>query len=410
MEIIQLSKKEIEKGKIILKILDGKLIKKQACKILHLSLRQIYRLCKKYKDQGLIGLTHKNRGKSSNRKLSSRIRKQVLELINKHYSDFGPQLIKEQLEERHHIRLSREWIRLLMIKENLWEVNKRKNLPLYQRRERRPCEGDLIQIDGSYEKWFEDRANKCCLINMVDDATGKIQELYFVDHESTENYFMAFKRYINRQGCPLAVYTDKHMIFKSPIGNLTQFGRSMKELKIELIHANSPQAKGRVERSHGTLQDRLIKMMRIEKISSIEEGNKYLEKFRIDYNKRFARKPKKSKNAHRPLSEEENLNTILCIKEQRKISKNINIQYKNKTYQITPKGNARRLIGKTILLYEIDDKIVLEYMGEQYNYTIFEDQPYIENIMDRKKIDAFLDKKKPMSIIQRQRRKMATNF
>jgi len=410
MEIIQLSKKEIERGKIIIKILDGKLTKKQTCKILRLSLRQIYRLCKKYKDQGLIGLAHKNRGKSSNRKIGPSARLKALELINKHYSDFGPQLIKEQLEERHHIRLSREWIRSLMIEKNLWKVNKRKNLPLYRRRERRPCEGDLIQIDGSYEKWFEDRNNKCCLINMVDDATGKIQELYFTEHESTESYFEAFKRYINRHGCPLAVYTDRHMIFKSPKGNTTQFGRAMKELKIELIHANSPQAKGRVERSHGTLQDRLIKMMRLEKISSMEEGNKFLENFRIDYNKRFARKPKNTQNAHRDHSEEENLNNILCVKEQRKISKNLNIQYKNKTYQIIPKGNGRRLIGKTILLYEMDNKVALEYMSERYDYTIFEDQPYVENVMDRKKIDAFLDKNKPMPIIQKHRRKIATNF
>jgi len=410
MEIIQLSKKEIKRGQVIIKILDGKLIKKQACQLLNLSIRQIYRLCKKYKKQGLQGLAHKNRGKSSNKKISSSLRSKVLELINKYYPDFGPQLIKEQLKERHHIRLSREWIRALMIEENLWKVNKRKNLPLYQRRERRPCEGDLLQIDGSYEKWFEDRADKCCLINMVDDATGKIQELYFTEHESIESYFTAFKTYINRLGCPSAVYTDRHMIFKSPKGNLTQFGRAMKELKIELIHANSPQAKGRVERSHETLQDRLIKMMRLENISSIEEGNKYLENFRIKYNKRFARKPKNFKNTHREYSEEGKLNNILCIKEERKISKNLNIQYKHKTYQIIPKGNGRRLIGKTILLYKMDDKIALEYMSERYDYTIFEDQPYVENVMDRKKIDAFLDKKKPMPIIQRLRKKIATKF
>jgi len=234
--------------------------------------------------------------------------------------------------------------------------------------------------------------------------------MHFTEHESTESYFKAFKRYINRHNCPLAVYTDRHMIFKSPKNNKTQFGRAMEELKIDLIFANSPQAKGRVERSHATLQDRLIKIMRLEKISSIEEGNKFLEKFRLDYNKRFARKPKNSKNAHRPLSEQENLKTILCIKEQRKISKNLNIQYKHKTYQLIPKGNGRRLIGKTIAVYEIDDKVTLECMGEVYEYTIFEDQPYVENIMDRKKIDAFLDKKKPMPIIQRQRRKIATNF
>ena len=356
------------------------------------------------------GLAHKNRGKSSNRKISSNLRLQVLELINKNYFDFGPQLIKEQLEERHHIRLSREWIRALMIEKNIWKVNKRKNLPLYQRRERRSCEGDLIQIDGSYEKWFEYRADKCCLINMVDDATGKIQRLYFTEHESTESYFSAFKSYINRLGCPSAVYSDRHMIFKSPKGNTTQFGRAMKELKIELIYANSPQAKGRVERSHSTLQDRLIKMMRLEKISSMKEGNEYLEKFRIDYNKRFSRKPKDARNAHRSYSERENLNNILCVKEQRKISKNLNIQYKHKTYQIIPKGNGRRLIGKTILLSEINNKIVLEYLGEQYDYNIYEDQPYFERVMDRKKLEAFLDKKKSMPIIQRHRRKIATNY
>ena len=405
-----MSKKELERGEMIVNILNEKLSKKNACLSMNLSLRQTYRLCKKYKEQGLKGLAHKNRGKSSNRKISSSKCSRVLELINKHYSDFGPQLIKEQLEERHQIRLSREWIRTLMIEKNLWKVNKRKNLPLYQRRERRPSEGDLIQIDGSYEKWFEDRAPKCCLINMVDDATGKIQFLYFTEHESTESYFISMKHYINRHGCPLALYSDRHMIFKSPKGNATQFGRAMKELKIELIHANSPQAKGRVERSHATLQDRLIKMMRLEKISSIDEGNKYLEIFRIDYNRRFARKPISKKNTHRDYSEHENINNILCIKEQRKISKNLNIQYKHKTYQIIPKGNGRRLIGKTILLSEINNKIVLEYLGEQYDYNTYEDQPYVENVMDRKKLEAFLDKKKPMTIIQRHRRNISTNF
>jgi len=409
MEIIQLSKKEIERAEIIVKILDNTLTKKKASQIMNISLRQTYRLCYEYKKQGIKGLAHKNRGKSSNRKINSNTRSQVLELIKHRYSDFGPQLIKEQLEERHHLRLSREWIRSFMIKENIWKVNKRKNLPLYQRRERRSHEGSLLQIDGSYEYWFEDRASKCCLINMVDDATGKIKKIFFTDHESTESYFKVFKDYIKVHGIPLAVYTDRHMIFKSPIGNLTQFGRAMKELNIELIHANSPQAKGRVERSHGILQDRLIKMMRLEKISSIEEGNKYLEKFRIDYNKRFARKPKNTENVHRIYSEDINLDNILCIKEQRKISKNLNIQYNHKTYQIIPKGNGRRLIGKTILLYELDNKIVLEYMGDRYEYKIFEDQPY-NNVMDRKKLEAFLDKKQPMTIIQRHRRKIAINF
>ncbi len=215
-----MSKKELERGEMIVNILNEKLSKKNACLSMNLSLRQTYRLCKKYKEQGLKGLAHKNRGKSSNRKISSSKCSRVLELINKHYSDFGPQLIKEQLEERHQIRLSREWIRTLMIEKNLWKVNKRKNLPLYQRRERRPSEGDLIQIDGSYEKWFEDRAPKCCLINMVDDATGKIQFLYFTEHESTESYFISMKHYINRHGCPLALYSAEVPFFFNLISAL----------------------------------------------------------------------------------------------------------------------------------------------------------------------------------------------
>lgn len=405
-----MSKKELKRGEIIVKIMEGTLNTKTASYILSLSLRQTYRLYKKYKAEGLSGLAHKNRGRCSKRKRNPNTRKQALELIKSKYPDFGPQLIKEQLEERHHLRLSREWIRKLMIEENIWKVNKRKNLHFYQRRERRSKEGELIQIDGSYEKWFEDRGPKCCLINMIDDATGKLQELRFVDHESLNNYFKVLKSYIKNHKRPLALYSDRHMIFKSPKNNITQFGRAMKELGIELIHANSPQAKGRVERSFGTLQDRLIKMMRLENISSFEEGNKYLKNFKNDYNRRFSRKPKSNENAHRDLSEDIKLDYVLCKKEKRKVSKNLTIQYKHKTYQLTPKGNSRRLVGKSILLYELGKNIALEYMGNHYDYTIYEERPYVETVMCRKKMEAFLDKKRPMSIIERQRRKKTINF
>jgi transposase len=406
MEIIKMSKKELKRGEIMPKVIKGHLTKKNASYMLNLSLRQIYRLCREYKQKGLLGLVHKNRGKASNKKISSKTKKQVLELIQKKYIDFGPQLIKEQLEERHNMYFSREWIRILMIKENIWKVNSRKNLKLYQRRERRAKEGELVQIDGSYEKWFEDRAKKCCLISMIDDATGKIKELLFVDHESTDNYFVVLKNYLKNHKIPIALYSDRHMIFKSPKGNFTHFSRAMKELGVELIYANSPQAKGRVERSFQTLQDRLIKLMRLDSISSIEEGNNYLKKFKEDYNKRFARSPKNEENAHREIPKEIKLDYILCKKEERKVSKKLTIQYKNKIYQLIPKGNSRRLIGKTILLYNVKGKIFLEYMEEHYDYTIYEERQYSENVMCRKKIEAFLDRKKPMSIIERHRRKV----
>lgn len=411
MEIIKMTKQELKKGEIMEKILEGTLDKQKASNILNLSLRQIHRLYKRYIEEGVTGLAHKNRGKSSNRKISFSTRKYVLKLIKSKYFDFGPQLIKEQLEESHNLCLSREWLRQLMIEQNLWKVNKRKNLPFYQRRERRSKEGELIQIDGSYEKWFENRAAKCCLINMIDDATGKLKELRFVGHESVDNYFSLLKSYIKNYKRPIAIYSDRHTIFKSPKkGNETQFSRALKELDIELIHANTPQAKGRVERSFGTLQDRLIKMMRLENISSIEEGNKYLKNFKIDYNRRFSKKPKSTKNAHRDIPEGIKLDYVLCKKEERKVSKNLTFQYKNKIYQIIPKGNSTRLVGKAILLYETKEKIILEYMGEHYDYTIYEERPYVNTVMCRKQMEAFLDKKRPMSIIERHRRKKATNF
>jgi transposase len=321
MEIIRMSKKELRRGEILSRVVSGDLTQRKASEELGLSLRQVKRLCKRLKEGGIKGLAHRNRGRASPKKISSSTTASVLELIRRDYKDFGPQLIKEQLEERNHIYISRECIRALMIKEGLWQVKKRKTGLYFQQRNRRAREGDLLQIDGSPEHWFEDRGPKCCLINMVDDATGKIMECRFVKEECLEGYFQGMKRYIETYGRPLAIYSDRHTIFKSPKSeekpSLTQFGRAMKELDIELIYANTPQAKGRVERSHGVLQDRLIKMMRLEGISSIKEGNIYLEKFRQDYNERFGKPPRNQEDAHRELSTDKDLDKILCRKEVR---------------------------------------------------------------------------------------------
>ena len=414
MEIIKVSKKELYRGEVIAKAYCKEITQKVASEELGIGIRQIKRLCKEYKKNGMLGLIHGNRGRSSNKKISSSTRARILELIRNDYPDFGPQLIMEQLEERHQIKVSNEWIRILMIQEGIWQVKKRKNKRYYQRRSRRPREGELLQIDGSPEYWFEDRREKCSLINMVDDATGKIMELRFVENECLDGYFQSMKRYIERFGRPLAIYSDRHTIFKSPKEDgklrLSQFGRAMKELGIELIHANSPQAKGRVERAHGTLQDRLIKLMRLEKISSIEEGNAYLEGFRVEYNHRFGRAPHSSENAHRELPSGMILEKVLCRKENRKISKSLEVAYKHKTYQIETKGNDRKLVGKTVQVVEHINGIIIEFDGEEFEYRLFEDQPYQESVMDRKTIDAFIDKKKPMTMIERYRKGKAVNF
>lgn len=414
MEIIKMSKKELYRGEVIAKASCKEITQKAASEELGISLRQVKRLSKQYKQKGMLGLIHRNRGRSSNKKISPSTRTRILELIGNSYPDFGPQLIMEQLEERHQIKVSREWIRILMIEEGIWQAKKRKSTRYYQRRNRRPREGELLQIDGSPEYWFEDRRGKCSLINMVDDATGKIMELRFVEAECLEGYFQGMKRYIGRFGRPLAIYSDRHTIFKSPKEDgklrLSQFGRAMKELGIELIHANSPQAKGRVERVHGTLQDRLIKLMRLENISSIEEGNTYLESFRVEYNLRFGRAPHSSENAHKKLPNGTDLEKVLCRRESRKISKSLEVAYKHKIYQIGTIGNDKKLVGKTVQVIEHINGVIIEFDGEEFEYKLFEDQPYQETVMDRKKVDAFIDKKKPMSMIERRRKGIAVNF
>jgi transposase len=414
MEVMPLSTKELRIVEIISKVVNGGLTQKKASEEINMSLRQVKRLCKRFKEEGIKGLMHKSRGNPSGRKICLSRRMQVLNLIKHDYIDFGPQLIKEQLEERNGVVLSREWIRQLMIQEGLWKVKRRKERYYYQRRTRRSREGELLQVDGSPEYWFEDRGPKCCLINMVDDATSKIMECRFTEEECLDGYFKGMKYYIQKYGRPMAVYSDQHTIFKSPKSeekpNLTQFGRAMKELGIELIHANSPQAKGRVERSHGTLQDRLIKMMRLKGISSIEEGNVYLEEFRKDYNSRFGKEAQSKEKANREIPSSMNLDDILCTKEARKVTKNLEVHYKHKVYQILPNRNCKKLIGASVLISELKKGITIEHDGKKMEYKVYGEQFYQEAVMDRKRINAFLDRKKPLTALQKRKRGNALNF
>jgi transposase len=183
--IIQMSERELKRGEWIARVVAGVCPQKKAAAKLGLSVRQIKRLCARYRSHGVSGVAHRGRGKISNRRIAADERKQVCAIISEQYPDFGPQLVSETLERRHGLKFSREWLRQLMIDEGLWEAKQRKFIGVHQRRERRSREGELIQIDGSYHKWFEDRGPACCLINMIDDATGRLKELRFVEHEST---------------------------------------------------------------------------------------------------------------------------------------------------------------------------------------------------------------------------------
>ena len=283
-------------------------------------------------------------------------------MIKEKYSDYGPTLVKEKLEEKHKLILGKETLRKLMIKEGLWKAKKAKDRKVHPRRTRRSRFGELEQIDGSYEYWFEERGEKCCLLVSVDDATSSLTMLKFCKTETTQDYLQLLKEYLILHGRPMAFYSDKHSVFrvnhkKRLEGAFsTKFQKALKQLDIELICAHSPQAKGRVERANGILQDRLIKELREQNISAIEEANEFLESFRLKYNKKFAVEPAEAENAHRKLLPNQNLEYLCLVEEERILSKDLSFQYKTEIYQIDSQYK-HRLYGKRIQIFEMDGKI-----------------------------------------------------
>lgn len=329
---------------------------------LGLSYKQAGRIRDRYKEKGAIGLISLKRGQPSNNCLSDQLKEKALSLIRKKYYDYGPTLVKEKLEEKHNIKLSKETIRQIMIREGLWKAKKFKEKKVYPRRTRRSRIGELEQIDGSYEYWFEDRGEKCCLLVCVDDATSAIMNMRFCKAETLEDYFELLKSYLKLYGRPLAFYSDKHSVFRvnnkqRVEGNFfTQFHKVLKKLDIELICAHSPQAKGRVERANGTLQDRLVKELRERKISSIDQANAFLEEYRAIYNKEFAVAPANSKNAHRKVLASHNEEQLFMQSEERILSKDLSFQYKTQIYQINSEYK-RRLYGKKVQIYESQGEV-----------------------------------------------------
>src|SRR3989337_696712 len=357
MKELQMTLKEADRLFVIRRLKDKKINLKKAAEELGLCIKQCYRLLQRFLKNGPQGLISLKKGKPSNNHLDENIIQKVLNIIKEKYFDYGPTLIKEKLEEKHDLHLAKESIRQIMIKEGIWIPNKVKEKKIHPRRTRRSIIGELEQIDGSYEYWFEDRADKCCLLVCIDDATSQIMLLMFCKTETTENYLEFLKKYLKKYGRPISFYSDKHSIFR--INNKqkyegifsTKFQKVLKVLDIELICAHSPQAKGRVERANGVRQDRWIKGLREEGISSIEEGNAYLETFRKKYNQKFGKEPADEKDVHRALLPSHNLDMILVEKSQRVISKDLSFSYKTVLYQIDS-SYRNRLSGKLIDIHE----------------------------------------------------------
>ena len=327
-ELLTMSTRELARLDVMQRLRDRRLTQREAAATLGLSTRQVKRLWKAFQREGARALISRRRGRPSNHRLDAALVARAERLIRTHYHDFGPTLAHEKLSERDGLRLSVESVRQLMISAGLWQARRARRPTLHRMRERRACLGELIQIDGSPHDWFEGRSVRCVLLVFIDDATGRLMQLLFTQAETTFNYFAAVRAYLTRHGKPAAFYRDKFGVFRvnqpchlPASTGLTQFGRAMQELDIKLICANTPQAKGRVERANQTLQDRLVKELRLRSISDMEAANAYVPEFISEFNRRFSVEPASTHDAHRPLQPAEDLDRILSLVEARTLSK-----------------------------------------------------------------------------------------
>jgi len=382
---IIMSLPEVKKYDIIKKVLNKELNGSQAAKLLNLTSRHIRRLKKKVDNNGIKALAHGNRDKPGNRRVPDKERKKIAALINQKYPDFGPTLAAEKLAELDKIKYSRGAIRSIMIKEEIWKPKQKKKEIHREWRQRRASKGELVQYDGSYEFWFEGRGEKACLLASIDDADSEVWAR-FDEHEGVEPTFNYWRDYSERFGKPNAIYVDKfstysmnHKLAKENPDTLTQFERAAKELNIGIVHAHSPQAKGRVEKLFKTLQDRLIKELRLAGISTIKEANEFLEKvFLPKFNAKFMVEPRSKANLHKKLNEQEKkkLDSIFSRQYQKVIMNDFTVSHKKHCYQlekIQPVTICKR--DRVTIEERMDQTIKIRLRGKYLNYRLLPEKP-----------------------------------
>ena len=352
-DIITMTQEELKRLHIIHKALDKSITQTEAADIIGLCLRQTQRITKAVRLEGDKGIIHKGRGKPSNRALPNKIKDKALKLYKEKYPDFGPTLASEKLFEINKIKLNDETLRLWLLEANI-AYKQRKKRPHRQWRQRKDHFGEMVQMDGSEHDWFEGRGPECVFMGYIDDATGNPFGR-FCPFEGTLPAMGSFKGYVEKYGIPASIYLDKHSTYKSTkkqsiedqLNNqehLSQFARAVTELGVNVIYADSPQAKGRIERLFKTFQDRVIKEMRLRGTSSIEEGNRFLKWYLPVYVKRFAVKPAKQGDLHRPLSKDIDLNKILCKKTECALRNDFTVAYDKKLYQVKDNIRAKKVI------------------------------------------------------------------
>lgn len=379
-----MSFKEHDRIKMIEEVKKRKMTIKEASELSGLSERQFYRIKSSYEKEGIEGIIHKSRGRPSNRGFSQSIKARVIKIYRESYRDFGPTFFSEKLEEYHQIKIDHETLRRWIRSSGHigWQRKKR---PHRRRRERRVAYGEMLQFDGSHHDWFESRGSKCCLLLGIDDASSKVH-MRFSPTESTESVFIELQEYVEAIGIPRSIYVDRHSVYYEKEKE-TEFSRAMKKMNVKIIYAQSPQAKGRVERGNRTLQDRLVKEMRLRGISTIGEANKYLrEEFIEKYNSQFSIDDEFA-DVHRS-ARQYDLRNIFCYEQTRQVKNDYTISINGKLIQLHISENPlpRPKEYVTVRKY-LDDTLHIFYAEKELKYKFIKEKPKRTRVITKPKKD-----------------------
>ena len=393
---IEMSAKEVRRLEVLSQVESGRLSQQAAAQVLCLTVRQVRRLQKRYREQGASGLVSVKRGRESNRSKPAALKQAILSRVCERYADFGPTLAAEYLRREGH-EISKETLRKWLLEAGLWRSSHKRRQGSHPPRLRRTRVGELVQIDGSQHDWFEGRAARCTLIAFIDDASSRVMHAHFAPTESTQAYLDALQRYVSLHGCPVALYSDRHGIFTKhdpEDGEPTQFQRALASLEIEGIQALTPQAKGRVERLFQTLQDRLVKAMRLAGIAGLEQANAFLAGYLDEHNGRFSVGPAEQEDAHTAYTgSAEALARLCAIHHRRILSKELVISFMRQRLLVQTNGQPRyALRGQpvTVVAYP-DRRLELLHREALLPFKVFDAQQQVAMPVDDKTLNARVD-------------------
>jgi transposase len=396
--LVEMSAKERQRLVVVRAVGEGRLRQGAAAQQLGISVRQVKRLVRAWRGEGVKGLVSKRRGRASGRRIDQATKQRFVDIVRQRYADFGPTLAAEHLQQHHGFGHSRETLRAWMIEAGLWHDKPVRRKRVYQLRQRCVAVGELVQIDGSPHAWLEDRGPRCTLIIFVDDASGALRYARFDKAETTRGYMRGLRQYVGEHGVPLALYSDRHSIFgkhdpEDPTP--TQFERAARELGIEPILALTPQAKGRVERAFQTLQDRWVKALRLAGCKTLEQANALLPQLLRRYNERFAKTPAQSRDAHRQHRGGAQQLAWTCSEQyERTLSKSLSCQFRGQLLQVqTPGQVGYHLRGAKVLVCEDsqDASVTLLLKGKALAYKPFERHELADRHADDKTLEVRIE-------------------